>query len=140
MNRKPMSKNPLLNKRIYRIRHAVTGLYKKAGQFNSWGKQGKVWVGSGPLKSHMNQYATTDYKTGQVFFPADVHNWIIEEIEIKEEVITVKPALEIFQEKAKEMREKAEKAQRLKEEEIRKKNEALAKLTDADRKALGLKP
>jgi len=125
------------NKNVYRIRHSVTGLYKKAGSYSAWGVRGKIWNGSGPIKLHLNQYAQIG-RDGSFTYPGDMQYWIIEEIEIKEEIITRQPALDIMADKAKKIRDKVEAAQRERKEQDIKKQEALAKLSSADRKALGL--
>ncbi len=121
-------KNSPKPKSIFRIRHTVTGLYKKGGQDNFWGKRGKVWVGTGPLKSHLNQ----------LYHTKDVQNWVIEEIVIREEIITSRPAAELFAEKEAKQKVKADKEKRERDERERQKKEALSKLTIEQRRILGL--
>ena len=39
--------------KVYKIRDPKTGLFKCAGEYTRWSKQGKVWNGSGPLRLHL---------------------------------------------------------------------------------------
>jgi hypothetical protein len=40
--------------RIFRVRHKVTGLFRKAGSHDAWGKEGKAWTKAGHVKAHLN--------------------------------------------------------------------------------------
>src|SRR5687768_6273340 len=62
--------------KFYKIKHKVIGLYSKGGgsvhdkpwtsnpikpKYNHWSKKGKIWQGTGPLRSHLNQYVGYRY-------------------------------------------------------------------------------
>lgn len=56
----------MTTKTIYMIRHKATGLYKLGGAGHRddkglWSKKGKVWMGLGPLKLHLNLHK--DWRT-----------------------------------------------------------------------------
>lgn len=51
-------------KKIYRIRHKITGMFSMGGESvhkngtgYGWSKNGKIWTGLGPLRNHLNGYA-----------------------------------------------------------------------------------
>jgi len=39
---------------MYKIRHKITGLYKRSGGYDRWSKHGKVWAQKGHLKLHLS--------------------------------------------------------------------------------------
>lgn len=73
--------------KLYRIKHAVTGLYQKGG--SSWGKKGKTWTGLGPLKNHLNVLRD---RAGNL--PEDAQNWLLIEIEVVEAEKDARPVLD----------------------------------------------
>lgn len=40
--------------KVYKIRDPKTGLFKNAGVWGGWSKQGRAWSGTGPLRGHLN--------------------------------------------------------------------------------------
>ena len=71
-------------KMIYMIRHKATGLYKNAGSRDQWSKKGKVWVGIGPLKLHLNLYK--DWQTQRFLdhVTEEMKQWEIVAIQVTE--------------------------------------------------------
>lgn len=41
-------------KSVFKIYNPKTDQYSRGGTFPRWGRSGKVWNGSGPLRSHLN--------------------------------------------------------------------------------------
>lgn len=71
----------------FKIRHKVTGLYRKAG--GSWSKVGKVWANIGHLKNHLNCHR------GSTGLPDDAVNWEVVVLEIQEAEAKTIPVLEL---------------------------------------------
>ena len=90
-----------MSQTIYRIRHKVTGLWKMGGSWSRWGKKGKVWIGTGPLKLHLNQYHVGDSGKGawRAAVAADVENWEVIEYRLMETEVKKVSASSLYDEK-----------------------------------------
>ena len=66
----------------FKIRNKTTGLFRKPGayEFRAWSKSGKVWVGSGPLRNHLNLCIENNI---------DMSDWEIIEFEMTEKSTTL---------------------------------------------------
>ena len=71
-------------KTIYMIRHKATGLYKLGGSWGGWSKKGKVWMGLGPLKLHLNLYKTGYPETFPEHLLEEMKQWEIVAIQVTE--------------------------------------------------------
>lgn len=64
------------SKTLYKIRHKVTGMWKKAGSRPTWhAKSGKTWLGIGDVKLHLRLYLTPDGTDWLPDVKADIRNW-----------------------------------------------------------------
>jgi hypothetical protein len=125
--------------KIYKIRNKDTGLFSKGGMTPYWSKKGKTWNSFGHLKLHLSQMVKIDYYTKQVTYRAkDLDKWEIIEIEVVETSKPLCDALVLIQQKFDEEKEKQRQAIEAKKQKDRIRQEALCKLTDVERKALGL--
>jgi hypothetical protein len=85
-----MSKDPK-TKRYFKVRHKVSGLYSKGGATYSegvgseWSKNGKIWTGTGPLRSHLSH--AIEYK-------CNIVNWEVIEFQLTE--VGVAPAVDMI--------------------------------------------
>jgi hypothetical protein len=76
-------------KTIYMIRHKATGLYKLGGTGSdgrgAWSKKGKVWMGIGPLKLHVNLYK--NWRTNEIpdHLIEEMKQWEIVAIRVSQE-------------------------------------------------------
>lgn len=62
----------------YKIRHKLTGMYRKAG--GAWSKTGRVWANIGHVKNHLNCWRHGH--SGAL--PADSVNWEVVVVEVEE--------------------------------------------------------
>lgn len=62
----------------YKIKNKKTGLYKNAGKWNRWTRDGKVWTTLGRLRAHL-----TLTLNGYIIHDA-LENWEIVEYEVRE--------------------------------------------------------
>lgn len=70
-------------KTLYKIRHKLTGKWKKAGSRPAWhDKNGKTWLGIGPVRLHLNLYRTPDLRDWLPEIKADIENWEVVAFEV----------------------------------------------------------
>ena len=118
--------------KLYKIRHKITGLFSKGGCNPFWTKKGKTWSTLSHLKRHIN--SVIDYRYHK---SADMQNWEVIEIEVSETLTPICTAQDIANEKInKDNQKRIQELKKQIEKELNKKI-ALAKLTPAERKALG---
>lgn len=119
---------------IHKIKHAKTGLYSTGGNYPRWTKVGKIWKNIGHVKTHLRQFIN-DYD-GKINHK-DVENWIVESLEVREDVIGKAGAKDFIDEMARQKQE--ELRQREEDRRMREilKKRTLESLTPEQRKALG---
>lgn len=120
---------------IYRIKHAVTGLYSLGGNSPRWSKKGKIWKNIGHVKTHLRN--AIPWHDPHHLRLADMENWILITYEIKEDPVGQVNILSYVRDLVAEEHEKEMRLKRERQEREDLKKMTLANLTPAQRKVLG---
>ena len=83
--------------KVYKVRHAETKLFRRAGTYTFWDSVGKTWDTIGKLRSMITTALNNDYSNN------DFGNWQVVEYEVTEhavrplhEVVTANKLLELM--------------------------------------------
>ena len=83
--------------KVYKVRHAETKLYRRAGVYTRWDSVGRTWDTIGKLRSMITTALNNDYSNN------DFGNWEVVEYEVTEhavrplhEVVTANKLMELM--------------------------------------------